>query len=321
MTEPGPSFERELGKGRTAHAYAVYGEPGLDGASAPLALARALLCGLGNGDASCDCPDCAALEAGNHPDLRLVRPEGARVRIDDVRAALAFLHRSPHQSRRRVVIVEAADTLTPEAANALLKMLEEPPAGSALILRAATPDSLLPTVRSRCRSIRLRPEAVERLAEILREEGFAHEEAVAAAALSSGNPGRGRERLGDPDFSRAAGTVREIVLAAGAGGPRAQDRQAQALADCAELGYPVLEWAMLALRDALAATGGGNPLWLSREEAERLAASLSRAGLLGAVRACEDARQALRSNVAARLTYAVLLSRWASLSRRARRPA
>lgn len=111
------------------------------------------------------------------------------ITVDEVRRLKGFLSLSSADGGRRVVIVDAADEMNTSAANALLKLLEEPPAGVTILLVAHQPSGLLPTIRSRCRELRLVPLAPADLAEALTAAGSETEAADALAALSGGSVG------------------------------------------------------------------------------------------------------------------------------------
>lgn len=140
-----------------------------------LALAASLLCPGDDPERRCDA--CRRAAAGLHPDLLVVAPEGVQIRVDRVREAIAFAAGRPYESARRVAIVSRAEQLGAEAGNALLKSLEEPGSRFHWILTTTRPESLLPTIRSRCAVARAAPpSAAERLA-AWRNRGFSEEDA------------------------------------------------------------------------------------------------------------------------------------------------
>jgi len=94
-----------------------------------------------------------------HPDLRWIRPEGAVTRIEEVRAVVSFAVGTPQAAACKVVVLVDADTLNRNAGNALLKTLEEPPPGTYLLLTTCHPGRLLPTIRSRCQVVNVKPDA------------------------------------------------------------------------------------------------------------------------------------------------------------------
>jgi len=157
-------------------------------------LASGLLC-LDPDPAARPCRACAAcrkIDHGNHPDLHLLEPEGAgqQIRVGQVQALAAELSLLPLEGRFRVAVIEHANRLNPDAQNALLKTLEEPPARVCLILAADDAAALLPTVVSRCARLRLGPVAADTIAELLDAANLAdRSRGSALARLASGRPG------------------------------------------------------------------------------------------------------------------------------------
>nr|WP_281382982.1 DNA polymerase III subunit [Dissulfurirhabdus thermomarina] len=251
-------LSRILRRDLLAHAYLVTG-PGEDRREALAAgFAGVLLCrspGLDEaGPAPCGtCPACGKFRRRTHPDFLEVRPDGAMIRIDQVRALCAALAFAPLEGERRVCLVHGAHRMNPEAANAFLKTLEEPPAGTFFLLTAPTARSVLSTIASRCQPVRTRAaRPAETAAGLPGEPGAA----LAAAVLADGDPERAaaylappvaemRRRLLDAVSAEApADPARLLELAAGL----AEDREQLAAA----LGV------MRALvRDLLLVQGGG----------------------------------------------------------------
>lgn len=145
-------------------------------------LAAALLCPGGDPGGRCD--SCRRVRAGLHPDLFRVEPEGVQIKVERVREALSFAAGRPYEAARRVIVVMRAEKLGPEAANALLKSLEEPGTRLRWILTTTRPESLLTTIRSRCVAATLpAPSATERAA-AWREKGFTLEDSSDLAELA-----------------------------------------------------------------------------------------------------------------------------------------
>ena len=138
---------------------------------------------------------------GPYPDVRILRPEsGKPIRVDEVRQAIAAVRTHPFEGRRRVLVIEAADTMNPPAANALLKTLEEPHPWLGLILCATREAALLPTIVSRCQRWRFAAPTTPEVAARLQEaHDYPPEEAVVAAAAARGDLARAlalpRDRL------------------------------------------------------------------------------------------------------------------------------
>ena len=139
--------------------------------------------------------------AGPYPDVRILRPEsGKPIRVEEVRQAIAGVRTHPFEGRRRVLVIEAADTMNPPAANALLKTLEEPHAWLGLILCASSEAALLPTIISRCQRWRFAAPSTPEVAARLQEaHDYPADEAAVAAAAARGDLARAlalpRDRL------------------------------------------------------------------------------------------------------------------------------
>ena len=188
---------------RLHHAWLLTGPRGIGKATLAFRFARRLLSGLPP-DGTIALPEShpvfRRVAAASHADLLTVErvwdPKKKRLRseivVDDVREVSAFLHRTAAEGGWRVVIVDGAEDLNRNAANALLKMLEEPPARALLLLVCTAPGRLLPTIRSRCRSLRLSPLAAADVARVLSRHrpDLAADEAQRLADLAEGSPGR-----------------------------------------------------------------------------------------------------------------------------------
>ncbi|MEP6768872.1 MAG: DNA polymerase III subunit [Acidobacteriota bacterium] len=147
-------------------------------------LASRLLCGSGPEHPEGACDTCRRAEAGTHPDLLLVEPEGVAVKIDRVREAIVFAAGRPYEAPRRVILLSRAEKLGVEAANALLKALEEPGSQIHWILTTTRPEALLPTILSRCVTLSVAgPLRAERL-ERWRERGFSDDDSEELVRLT-----------------------------------------------------------------------------------------------------------------------------------------
>lgn len=152
----------------------------------------------------------------------------AEVRVDEVRRLKSFLHLTAADGGRRVVIVDTADDLNVAAANALLKLLEEPPAGATLLLISHQPSGLLPTIRSRCRELRLSPLTSGDLVKALDQAGTETSEAAALSVLAAGSAGEAI-RLANLDGLATYGRIVSLFSSL----PRLDRQAALALADSA----------------------------------------------------------------------------------------
>jgi DNA polymerase III delta' subunit len=188
------AIERAVGTGRVPHALLISGPAHVGKTTLALDLAAGLLCTAPRaaGRPCRDCAACRKVDAGNHPDLHRLAPEGAggQVRLAQVQGLISELALLPLEGAWRVAIVESAHRLNPDAQNALLKTLEEPPQAAVIVLAADDETQLLPTVRSRCARLRLGPVAPEAIAGLLEERGLGDRpKGAALARLAGGRPG------------------------------------------------------------------------------------------------------------------------------------
>jgi len=134
------------------------------------------------------CRSCRKIESGNHPDIIRIKPSGASIKIDQIRGFCDSLAMKPYEARVRVVIISDAHAMNPSAGNALLKMLEEPPDNSILILTACQISDLLPTIVSRCQHISFNPVSVKSIeTRLIENQGLAPDKASIIAAMANGS--------------------------------------------------------------------------------------------------------------------------------------
>ncbi|MBI5567083.1 MAG: DNA polymerase III subunit delta' [Chloroflexi bacterium] len=161
------NLERAVHEQRPAHAYLISGPAHIGKTTLARALAPALNCTSADDRPCGTCRACRLMTADKHPDVQFIAPDGRSLKIDQVRALQHDLALSPFEGRYRVAIFDQFETATVEAQNALLKTLEEPPAYAVLIVLAADPELLLPTIVSRCQQIALRPLTLAQVREAL----------------------------------------------------------------------------------------------------------------------------------------------------------
>jgi DNA polymerase III subunit delta' len=188
------------------HAWLFTGPPGSGRSVAARAFAAALLCPYGGCG---QCPSCHQVRAGTHADLLLVQPEGLSYGVRRTRGLVLRAAAAPSGGRWQVVIFEDADRATEQAANALLKAIEEPAPRTVWLLCAPTAEELVTTIRSRCRLVILRTPPADTIAAKLTGEGTAPQQALAAARAAQGHIGRARRLATDPQ----AAARRDEVLA------------------------------------------------------------------------------------------------------------
>jgi DNA polymerase-3 subunit delta' len=211
--------------GTPPHAVLIAGPSGVGKTTLALDLAAGLLCtAAAAADRPCRaCRGCRLVERGVHADLHRLAPAGAgnQIRIGDrrepepgtIRRLVADLALHPVEGGARVAIIEGAERLNEDAQSALLKTLEEPPAGVVIVLCVEREDQLLPTVRSRCVRLRLGPVAVREVEAILADQGVADAPTAARLArLASGRPGVARAWALAPDAVVARNEIARTIL-------------------------------------------------------------------------------------------------------------
>jgi DNA polymerase-3 subunit delta' len=225
-------LRRAIERDRVPNAYLFSGPPGAPLLDTATALACALNCQRGRGEACGECEQCSKIVQGFHPDVVTLVREGAAniVPIESVRnQVIARIGLPPHEAQTRVFIVEEATAMAPPAANALLKTLEEPPARTLFVLCTTAPEQLLPTIRSRCQRVRFAGGAPIADADPARAERISQlGEELASSAPDPTLPGRVAEGKGDaaPVLVAAAQKLHARAHAAAAAGDVASARRA-----------------------------------------------------------------------------------------------
>lgn len=204
------------------HSWLITGPPGSGRSNLAYAFAASLLCREGGCSA---CADCTQVVARTHPDLSTLTTERVIISIDEVRALVQSSQYSPAVSRYRVIVIEDADRMAERTSNVLLKALEEPPERTVWILCAPSEADLIPTIRSRVRSVRLRVPSVSAVADlIIARDGVDAVSAERAARHAQSHIGMAHRLATNPEAAARREetvrlvlnimTVREAVLAA-----------------------------------------------------------------------------------------------------------
>jgi DNA polymerase III subunit delta' len=203
--------------GAMTHAWLFTGPPGSGRSVAARAFAAALLCP----SAGCgQCASCRQVQAGTHADLLLVRPEGLSYGVKQTRDLVLRAAGAPAGGRWQVVLFEDADRCTEQAANALLKAIEEPAPRTVWLLCAPSAEDLVPTIRSRCRLVTLAVPASSAVAEVLvTRDGIEPAAALAAARAAQGHVGRARRLATDAGAAQRRDEVLRVPLQATSLGP------------------------------------------------------------------------------------------------------
>ena len=200
-------LRQHAARGDVRHAYLFCGPPGLGRRTLALRLAQALNCTkpLAPGIPCGLCRDCKQIDAMQHPDMNIIQAldadnlpkEGGTLKVDQIREVQRSMSLKPYQSKYRVALFLRFQEANDNAANALLKTLEEAPAHAILLLTADTPEQLLPTIVSRCEILRLRPLPIEAVQADLIYRGVEEERARLLAHISGGRPGYARRLIDD----------------------------------------------------------------------------------------------------------------------------
>ncbi|ORB32014.1 DNA polymerase III subunit delta' [Mycolicibacterium parafortuitum] len=277
--------------GTMTHAWLITGPPGSGRSVAALCFAAALQC-TADGTPGCgDCRACTTAMAGTHADVRRIIPEGLSIGVGEMRAIVQIASRRPGTGRWQIVVIEDADRLTEGAANALLKVVEEPPPSTVFLLCAPSvdPEDIAITLRSRCRHVALVTPRAEAIAGVLIDsDALDRETAEWAASVSGGHVGRAR-RLATDEQARER-RKRALGLARDAATPSRAYAAAEELVATAEA-------------EAKALTGDRN-----EAEAEELRTALGAGGTgkgtAGAVRGAAGALKDLEKRQKSRQTRA-----------------
>ncbi len=243
--------------GGMTHAWLFTGPPGSGRSVAARAFAAALQCdrqGCG------ECPSCHQVTAGTHADVLFVRPDGLSYGVRQTRDLVLKAAAAPVSGPWRIVVFEDADRATEQAANALLKAIEEPSPRTVWLMCAPYADDLPTTIRSRCRLVTLVTPSTSAVADVLVRAGLAAERARAAALAAQGHIGRARRLATDEEAARRRDEVLRVpsllgsvgeALRAAAGLVKAAEAEAAAVTQ--ELDEPERE----ALRRAFGAGSTG----------------------------------------------------------------
>jgi len=224
-------LKASLRNGRVSHAYIFSGPDGVGKRLAAVNFAKALNCSGSLSGPPCDpsagsgphpeltegcdeCASCKKIDSSKHPDVFILKPkeEGASIKMDDVRAIIKDVYLKPLEARKKVYIIEGAEYMKHEAANALLKTLEEPPADSVIILLTENTKSLFHTIVSRCQVVKFFPLKLKEVEEILtRDYSLSQTDAHTLSHLSGGRLGEALKFKEKDIFTKRSLLINKIV--------------------------------------------------------------------------------------------------------------
>lgn len=205
-------FRRSVRSGKISHSYIFEGIPGCGRRKTALALIQAIFCQTADDDACGVCPSCRKIAGGNHGDIHFVEPlpDKRDISIDQLREIQRELSLRPYEAPRKACILEPAERMSVNAANSLLKTLEEPPGNAIIILLSENADMLLPTIRSRCQLIRFSPLSPENICLLLEKNGLSSDAAKLLAPMAEGSMQRAGELDNDTLSARREVLIRHL---------------------------------------------------------------------------------------------------------------
>ncbi|HEX5545963.1 MAG TPA: DNA polymerase III subunit delta' [Ktedonobacterales bacterium] len=298
-----------------SHAWLLTGPADIGKTTLALEFARLLQCtgrAPTDGDPCGECASCRKIAHGAHPDVALVEPEKGKrtLGIDIVREMIRMASLAPTEGRWRIFVIPDIERMAPAGMNALLKTLEEPAPQVILLLTSSEPETLLPTVLSRCQIVPMLPLSPDEVARALSERWQVSDtEARALAGLANGRLGWAVRAAEKPELREQR--IHELEELAGLATASRDERlrRAGALGTDVESARRVLELWTLWWRDVVLAAGGASHLVTSgalRTQAERLGRALGVERAQAFLRALLDAQLALEANANPRLTMEVL---------------
>jgi DNA polymerase-3 subunit delta' len=306
------SLDRAISDDRPAHAYLISGPPRIGKTTLARALALALNCRSANSARPCgQCRSCQLIGAGKHPDVQLIEPDGAHVKIDQVRVLQHDLALRPVEGRYRVAIFDQFEVATTEAQNALLKTLEEPPDYVVLIVLASDPELLLPTIVSRCQQVPLRPLTLTQVREaLIKKWNVEASQADLLAHLSGGRLGWAVSAANDSSVMLARAKYLDDLESLLKADRVARFAYAEDLTKKSDLARDAIDLWRTWWRDVLLASSGSSAELVNIDRAEQIQALARHVALnqaKAAADACGRALWQMDRNVTARLAVEVLL--------------
>jgi DNA polymerase-3 subunit delta' len=307
-----------VSSGRVAHAYLFAGPEGVGKETTALAFVRALLCARpAGGDACGVCRECRQVEHQNHPDLCFLQPDGSSIKIEQIRGILRRAPYRSYQGGRKIFLVRKAEAMTAEAANCLLKTLEEPPGDTLFILLSARPQALLPTILSRCQRCTFQSiPTPELLGGLVNLHGLKEEEAQLPAWLSGGSMGKALAYVSG-SLGEARGEAVRLAISLGRTGPLEALELAEKISESKDKAYFMLEVLICWYRDLLVYRESEEVRFLYNPDlaadVQREAEGYETGRLVEIIEAVETAKNKIETNANTRLALEALFLKLARL--------
>jgi DNA polymerase-3 subunit delta' len=310
-------LQRGIAQEKVVHSYLFLGSEGIGKSLVALQFAKALNCleGEDKVDACDHCISCKKIDHRVHPDVSLIEPQGQTLKVDQVREMQKALAYRPYEGRCRVFILTAADRMAPHMSNTLLKTLEEPPPHTVIILLANHPRWILPTILSRCQSIRFNPLPSRLVSHwLIKAKGLEEREAHLLASLSEGSPGKALEIK-----EEITGIPRKELLEGWMGfkslSMEEKEDWIDSLPSQRENLHLILEMAKTLLRDLIVVKTSGESSRLIHadlaEEMEKAAGKWDLSSLLKRMETLHQTSRAIKGNTNTRLSLEAMMLSWA----------
>lgn len=294
-------LRRAVALDRLPHALIFAGPSGVGKRTLALLLAQLLNCPASSGGLACgECASCRKIAQGSHPDIRLVEPDGMFIKIEQIREMIGEIAYQPFEAEYRVFILDPAEQLKPEAANCMLKTLEEPPSRTVIVLVTSNPHLLLSTIRSRSRLLQFSGISQDRIEDhLIRKAGWSPKDAHLAAGLSRGSLGSALAFDAAGYIAVRAQALRFVSLLLSRGSYAEASRLA-AVTTKDKDAFPVwMEAVLNVLQDLFYAKTAPGRMGQDDmlQDLKNLAGGVSAGAVMSAVRAFDKLRRGLRQNV------------------------